>query len=59
MSKRFFDTDLWINKPWFIELTPGEKAAWYYLLSTCDNVTVTVPVPVPVTVPVTRVDPHP
>ena len=44
MSKRFFDTDLWINRPWFIELTPGEKAAWYYLLSTCDNVGVCNPV---------------
>lgn len=44
MSKRFFDTDLWVNKPWFIELTPGEKAAWYYLLSTCDNVGVCNPV---------------
>lgn len=44
MSKRFFDTDLWINKPWFVELSPAEKSAWYYLMSTCDNVGIITPV---------------
>jgi len=42
--KRFFDTDIWINRQWFIDLSPAEKSAWYYLLSTCDNVGVISPV---------------
>ncbi|MDD5547177.1 MAG: hypothetical protein PHO67_08510, partial [Candidatus Omnitrophica bacterium] len=37
MSKRFFDTGIW-KRPWFRELTPENKTAWFYILSECDNV---------------------
>lgn len=42
--KRFTDTEIWTNKPWFISLSPGEKCAWFYLTATCDNVGVCNPV---------------
>lgn len=37
MSKRFFDTNTWA-KPWFRELSPAEKTAWFYILTHCDAV---------------------
>lgn len=37
MSKRFFDTNTWA-KPWFRELSPEQKAAWFYMLTNCDAV---------------------
>jgi hypothetical protein len=37
MSKRFFDTGTWA-KPWFRELTPADKVAWFYMLTNCDLV---------------------
>lgn len=37
MPKRFTDTEKW-KKSWFRKLTPAEKAAWYYITETCDNV---------------------
>ena len=38
MSKRFTDTGIWVDKPWFIELTPAEKCAWFFIKDRCDNV---------------------
>ena len=38
MSKRFTDTDKWLNNKWFYELTPELKLFWIYLLDNCDNV---------------------
>lgn len=40
--KRFTDTELW-KKPWFMEMTPAEKLAWYYITIECDNVGVWTP----------------
>lgn len=40
--KRFFDTDLW-QKPWFMDLAPSDKIAWFYLIGACDNVGVWTP----------------
>ena len=40
--KRFTDTELW-KKPWFMELTPVEKLAFYYIKDQCDNVGVGTP----------------
>ena len=40
--KRFTDTDLW-GKAWFMELSPAEKAAWFYITAHCDNVGVWSP----------------
>ena len=37
MGKRFTDTDTW-KKEWFVNLTPTEKAAWFYLKDSCDGV---------------------
>ena len=37
MSKRFTDNDIW-NKKWFMDLSPSEKAAWFYIKDKCDNV---------------------
>jgi len=37
MSKRFFDTGIWM-KPWFRKLGPFEKSAWFYITQCCDNV---------------------
>lgn len=37
MSKRFYDTTIW-RKPWFRQLAPAQKAAWFYILCECDNV---------------------
>lgn len=42
MFKRFFDCDKW-DKPWYRDLTPGEKCAWEYITSKCDNVGVWIP----------------
>jgi len=43
MSKRFTDTGIWVDKPWFIELTPAEKCAWFFIKDRCDNVGVWKP----------------
>jgi hypothetical protein len=43
LMKRFLDTDLWSNRPWFRMLSPKEKAAWFYVTSMCDNVGVWPP----------------
>ncbi|MEO5367895.1 MAG: hypothetical protein H7831_16345 [Magnetococcus sp. WYHC-3] len=37
MSKRFSDTAIW-SKPWFREMAPLEKVAWFYILANCDAV---------------------
>lgn len=37
MSKRYTDTEKW-KKQWFRELTPIEKATWFYITEQCDNV---------------------
>jgi len=37
MAKRFIETGIW-KKGWFLDLTPEEKAAWFYLLTNCDAV---------------------
>ena len=37
MSKRFTDNDIW-NKKWFMDLSPSEKAAWFYIKDKCDTV---------------------
>ena len=37
MPKRLFDTEIW-KKPWFRELNPKYKSAFYYILSDCDYV---------------------
>jgi hypothetical protein len=42
MPKRFADTELW-TKEWFMNLSPGEKCAFQYLASRCDNVGVWSP----------------
>jgi hypothetical protein len=42
MFKRFHDTEKW-KLPWYRKLTTGEKAAWDYVTSNCDNVGVWVP----------------
>lgn len=42
MSNRFYDTSKW-DRPWFRDLTPGEKCAWEYITSKCDGVGVWVP----------------
>lgn len=34
MGKRFTDTKKW-NDGWFLQLKPGEKLAWLFLLDTC------------------------
>ncbi len=43
MAKRFTDSNIWIDKPWFIELTPAEKCAFMFIKDRCDNVGVWVP----------------
>ena len=40
--KRFFDTAIW-RKEWFMDLSPNEKSAWFYIISECDNVGVWSP----------------
>lgn len=40
--KRFTDTALW-EKQWFMELTPAEKIAWFYIKDACDHVGVWSP----------------
>lgn len=40
--KRFTDTAIW-QKNWFMELTPAEKLAWFYIKDQCDNVGVWEP----------------
>ena len=42
MSKRFTDTTIW-SKEWFMELTPVEKCAIFYIKDACDNVGVWKP----------------
>ena len=41
--KRFTDTDIWIDRPWFIELEPIDKCAFMFIKDRCDNVGVWVP----------------
>ena len=43
MPKRFTDINIWVDKPWFIELTPVEKCAFMFVKDRCDNVGVWVP----------------
>lgn len=43
MAKRFTDINIWVDKPWFIELTPAEKCAFMFVKDRCDNVGVWVP----------------
>ena len=40
--KRFTDTALW-DKEWFMNFSPIEKVAWYYIKDKCDNVGVWSP----------------
>lgn len=40
--KRFTDTGLW-DKEWFMNLSPVEKVAWFYIKDKCDNVGVWSP----------------
>ena len=40
--KRFTDTMIW-EKEWFMELSPAEKIAWFYIKDKCDNVGVWSP----------------
>ena len=42
MAKRFTDTDTW-KKQWFMELTPAEKIAWFYIKDDCDCIGVWTP----------------
>lgn len=35
MAKRFSDSDKW-KREWFRELPPKMKAAWFFILDTCD-----------------------
>ena len=37
MARRLIDTMIW-SKPWFTELTPAEKLAWFYVSHNCDNI---------------------
>jgi hypothetical protein len=37
MGKRFADTAIW-QKPWFRNLSPVEKTAWFYVTANCDYV---------------------
>jgi len=41
--KRFTDTNIWVDKPWFIELTPAEKCAFMFIKDRCDAVGVWTP----------------
>ena len=43
LAKRFTDTGIWVDKPWFIELSPVEKCAWFFIKDRCDNVGVWKP----------------
>ena len=43
MPKRFTDTGIWVDKPWFIDLSPSEKCAWFFITARCDNVGVWKP----------------
>ena len=36
MPKRFTDTGIWVDKPWFIELSPSEKCTWFFITARCD-----------------------
>ena len=42
MMKRLTDTEIW-EKPWFMDLTPTEKLAFFYIKDNCDNVGVWTP----------------
>jgi hypothetical protein len=35
MAKRFTDTEIW-QEDWFISLSEGERAFWFYLKDVCD-----------------------
>jgi len=43
MGKRFTDTNIWVDKPWFIDLSPTEKCAFMFVKDRCDAVGVWVP----------------
>ncbi len=43
MGKRFTDTTIWVDKPWFIDLSPTEKCAFMFIKDRCDAVGVWVP----------------
>ena len=43
MPKRFTDTGIWVDKPWFAELTPPEKCAWFFIKDRCDSTGVWTP----------------
>ncbi len=43
MAKRFTDTNIWVDKPWFIDLSPVEKCAFMFIKDRCDAVGVWTP----------------